>query len=47
LFRRSAGSGSAPLKRLSVRFLFAVAVLGVAVNLAPPMRAGSSFACRC
>ena len=30
----------APLKRLSVRFLFAVAVLGVAVNLALPMRAG-------
>src|SRR3972149_7823638 len=30
----------APLTRLDVRFLFAVAVLGVAVNLALPMRAG-------
>ncbi len=29
-----------PMRRLSVRFLFAVAVLGVASNLALPMRAG-------
>ena len=29
-----------PMQRLSVRFLFAVAVLGVASNLALPMRAG-------